>query len=268
MNYFFIIILFAITLLMSFKNIKKANEYKKSRGYNEAYSKVLRNDEGAYDELVSYIEKEEDLVLKSKASLVKIFEDLGKEDVIEELNNIDIKNIFYENDVYSNEKADLNCEAFLWLILILSRAYNLSLLSVMKAVYEKVSAYENDLNNRVEYQVFKSTYQILIVKEAADLDFVKSLLAGEYSSYAYYKNLIGIFKKIAACLLAFVGETIDESDKLLIEDFIATLIGKRFAKDIGIYDTYKKVEEVTEEIEEEKIDEETSTEDEESEEEK
>ena len=264
MNYFFIIILFAITLLMSFKNIKRAKEYKKSRGYNEAYSKVLRNDEGAYEELVSYIEKEEDPILKSKATLVKIFEDLGKDDVTEEFNNIDITNIFYENDVYSNEKTDLNSEAFLWLILILSRAYNLSLLSVMKTVYEKVNEYENDLNNRVEYQIFKSTYQVLIVKEVADMEFIKSLLAGEYSSYVYYKNLIGIYKKVAACLLAFVGETIDESDKLLIEEFIATLIGRRFAKDIGIYDKYKK----DEVIEEENTNEEMSTEDEEAEEEK
>ena len=265
MNYTFIIILFVITLLMSFKNIKKAREYKKSKGYNDAYSRILRNEEGAYDELVSYIEKEEDPILKSKATLVKIFEDLGKNDVIDEFNNVDIKNIFYENDVYSNEKIDLNSEAFLWLILILSRAYNLSLLSVMKVVYEKVSAYENDLNNRVEYQLFKSTYQVLIVKDAADLDFIKTLLAGDYSSYAYYKNLIGIYKKIAICLLAFVGETIDESDKSLIEGFVTTLIGKRFAKDVGIYDTYKKVEEVTEEIEEKNADEETVEEEKEEE---
>ena len=63
MNYTFIIILFAITLLMSFKNFQKGKQYKKNKGYIDVYTKVLRGSEGAYEELNSYIEKENDPTL-------------------------------------------------------------------------------------------------------------------------------------------------------------------------------------------------------------
>ena len=252
MNYTFIIILFVITLLMSFKNFQKGKQYKRNKGYIDVYTKVLRGSENAYEELSSYIEKESDPTLKTKAMLVKINEDLGNKEVNEELNNIDIKNIFFDKEFFSNEKTDLNSEAFLWLILILSKASSLGLIDVMKTTYDKVNEYDEILKNRVEYQVFKSTYFVLTNKES--LEFLKSLLAGEYSGYTYDKNLIGIYKKVAACLLAYLKEDLDESDKLLINSFVTTLIGSRFTKDLGIYDEYKVEEDIKEEDTEEIID--------------
>ena len=122
----------------------------------------------------------------------------------------------------------------------------------MKTTYDKANEYDEILKNRVEYQVFKSTYFVLTNKES--LEFLKSLLAGEYSGYTYDKNLIGIYKKVAACLLAYLKEDLDESDKLLINSFVTTLIGSRFTKDLGIYDEYKVEEDIKEEDTEEIID--------------
>ena len=62
--------------------------------------------------------------------------------------------------------------------------------------------------------------------------------------------MIGIYKKIAASLLAYMAEPLDDGDDELIKEFTQTLIGSRFTKDLEIYDRFH-VEEVEEESSEE-----------------
>ena len=243
MQMIFLVVLIILTVLMSINNFKKVGQYRKDKTYIDIYTKILKNEDNAYDELINYIGTETDACLKAKSNLIKIYEDLDKNiDLV--LNEIEESNfmhdIFFEKDTFSKDKVLLNSEVFIWLVLILSRARKQSMVDVLNKLNEKVSAYENELNDFVEYQVYKSAYMTLLEKGNDGPKFLRALLNGEYSNYKYDKNLIGIFKKIAASLLAYVGQPLEEGDESLISDFTTTLIGHRFTTDLGIYDKYHK----------------------------
>ncbi len=256
MNSLFLIILVVITIFMTANNFKRMKQYRKDKTYIELYTKVLKETEGSYDELVAYINSEEDVCLKAKSKLIKLYEDIRLNNNVDELLQEDfVKDIFYVNDSFSKEKANLNSEVFIWYILLLSRCRTLSLIDVMDKLYEKVNLHKDDLSSVVEYQCFLSAYDVLLEKGSEGFDFLKKLLSGDYTEYSYDKNLIGIYKKVAACLLCYAGEIVDESDELLIKDFTTTLIGNRFTKDLDIYDKYVPKEEVVEEVKEETVEE-------------
>ena len=112
------------------------------------------------------------------------------------------------------------------------------MIDVMYNLYNKVSVYENKLNDIVEYKVFKATYESLLEKGFEGIDFLKDLLAGNYSNYSYDKQLIGVYKKMAAAILVYTGEPLSEGDDALLKDFVYTQVGNRFMKDLSIIDKY------------------------------
>lgn len=255
MNTILLLVLIVLTILMSMNNIKRLKQYRKDKTYIDIYTKILRDTDGAYDELVNYIGSENDACLKTKSELIKLYEDIKDDKDLSEFDEIDfVKDIFYDGEVFSKDRVTLNSEVFIWFILILSRARNLSMMDVMDNLYNKVSKYEENLNTYIEYQVFKASYNVLLEKNEDGVSFLKKLLNGEYTEYTYDKNLIGIYKKIAACLLCYAGEIVEESDEDLIKDFTTTLIGNRFTKDLGIYEKYSPM------VEDEKNAEETAEE--------
>lgn len=253
MDLIFLVILIALTISMFSKNFKKAGQYRKDKTYIDIYTKILKNEEGAYDELVSYLGSETDTCLKAKSNLIKTYVDLDKhpENVDSDIDEIDfMHNIFFDGENFSKEKIILNSEVFIWLILILSKSRANTMIDVMNHINDKVSVYDEQMSNYVEYQVYKSAYLSLLEKNFDGIKFLKTLLSGEYQEYKYDKNLIGIYNKIAASLLAYMAEPLDEGDDDLIKEFTETLIGSRFTKDLEIYDRFH-VEEVKEESSEE-----------------
>lgn len=250
MDLIFLVILIALTISMFSKNFKKAGQYRKDKTYIDIYTKILKEEEGAYDELVSYLGSETDACLKAKSNLIKTYVDLDKhpENVDSDIDEIDfMHDIFFDGENFSKEKIILNSEVFIWLILILSKARANTMIDVMNHINDKVSAYDEEMKDYVEYQVYKSAYLSLLEKNFDGIKFLKTLLSGEYQEYKYDKNLIGIYKKIAASLLAYMAEPLDEGDDDLIKEFTETLIGSRFTKDLEIYDKYH-VEEPKEEV--------------------
>lgn len=253
MDLIFLVILIALTISMFSKNFKKAGQYRKDKTYIDIYTKILKNEEGAYDELVSYLGSETDTCLKAKSNLIKTYVDLDKhpENVDSDIDEIDfMHNIFFDGENFSKEKIILNSEVFIWLILILSKSRANTMIDVINHINDKVSAYDEEMKDYVEYQVYKSAYLSLLEKNFDGIKFLKTLLSGEYQEYKYDKNLIGIYKKIAASLLAYMAEPLDDGDDDLIKEFTETLIGSRFTKDLEIYDRFH-VEEVKEESSEE-----------------
>ena len=253
MDLIFLVILIALTISMFSKNFKKAGQYRKDKTYIDIYTKILKEEEGAYDELVSYLGSETDACLKAKSNLIKTYVDLDKhpENVDSDIDEIDfMHDIFFDGENFSKEKIILNSEVFIWLILILSKARANTMIDAMNHINDKVSAYDEEMKDYVEYQVYKSAYLSLLEKNFDGIKFLKTLLSGEYQEYKYDKNLIGIYKKIAASLLAYMAEPLDEGDDDLIKEFTETLIGSRFTKDLEIYDRFH-VEEVKEESSEE-----------------
>ena len=241
MDLIFLVILIALTISMFSKNFKKAGQYRKDKTYIDIYTKILKEEEGAYDELVSYLGSETDACLKAKSTLIKTYVDLDKhpENVDSDIDEIDfMHSIFFDCENFSKEKIILNSEVFIWLILILSKSRANTMIDVMNHINDKVSAYDEEMKDYVEYEVYKSAYLSLLEKNLDGIKFLKTLLSGEYQEYKYDKNLIGIYKKIAASLLAYMAEPLDEGDDDLIKEFTETLIGSRFTKDLEIYDRF------------------------------
>ena len=241
MDLIFLVILIVLTISMFSKNFKKAGQYRKDKTYIDIYTKILKNEEGAYDELVSYLGTETDACLKAKSNLIKIYVDLDKhpENVDSDIDEIDfMHDIFFDGENFVKEKIILNSEVFIWLILILSKARANTMIDAMNHINDKVSAYDEEMKDYVEYQVYKSAYLSLLEKNLDGIKFLKTLLSGEYQEYKYDKNLIGIYKKIAASLLAYMAEPLDEGDDDLIKEFTETLIGSRFTKDLEIYERF------------------------------
>lgn len=241
MDLIFLVILIVLTISMFSKNFKKAGQYRKDKTYIDIYTKILKNEEGAYDELVSYLGTETDACLKAKSNLIKIYVDLDKhpENVDSDIDEIDfMHDIFFDGENFVKEKIILNSEVFIWLILILSKARTNTMIDAMNHINDKVSAYDEEMKDYVEYEVYKSAYLSLLEKNLDGIKFLKTLLSGEYQEYKYDKNLIGIYKKIAASLLAYMAEPLDEGDDDLIKEFTETLIGSRFTKDLEIYERF------------------------------
>lgn len=241
MDLIFLVILIVLTISMFSKNFKKAGQYRKDKTYIDIYTKILKNEEGAYDELVSYLGTETDACLKAKSNLIKTYVDLDKhpENVDNDIDEIDfMHDIFFEGENFVKEKIILNSEVFIWLILILSKARANTMIDAMNHINDKVSAYDEEMKDYVEYEVYKSAYLSLLEKNLDGIKFLKTLLSGEYQEYKYDKNLIGIYKKIAASLLAYMAEPLDEGDDDLIKEFTETLIGSRFTKDLEIYERF------------------------------
>ncbi len=241
MDLIFLVILIVLTISMFSKNFKKAGQYRKDKTYIDIYTKILKNEEGAYDELVSYLGTETDACLKAKSNLIKTYVDLDKhpENVDNDIDEIDfMHDIFFDGENFVKEKIILNSEVFIWLILILSKARANTMIGAMNHINDKVSAYDEEMKDYVEYQVYKSAYLSLLEKDLDGIKFLKALLSGEYHEYKYDKNLIGIYKKIAASLLAYMAEPLDDGDDDLIKEFTETLIGSRFTKDLEIYDRF------------------------------
>lgn len=242
MDLIFLVILIALTISMFSKNFKKAGQYRKDKTYIDIYTKILKEEEGAYDELVSYLGSETDACLKAKSTLIKTYVDLDKhpENADSDIDEIDfMHDIFFDGENFSKEKIILNSEVFIWLILILSKARANTMIDVMNHINDKVSAYDEEMKDYVEYQVYKSAYLSLLEKNFDGIKFLKTLLSGEYQEYKYDKNLIGIYKKIAASLLAYMAEPLDDGDDELIKEFTETLIGSRFTKDLEIYERFE-----------------------------
>ena len=248
MNNPLLLILMVLMLVMMFNNIRKVRNMKKDEKYILAYTGVLKKEENAVANLNKYIEEETNPELKNKGLLVKVYTD-----ILEGINpsatidSISFDDIFLADGNYVPEKISKNSDAFVWLLLNLSKARSQSMIDIMDKLYEKVTAYEDRLGGHVEYQVFKAACNCLLERDVKGIEFLNKLLAGEYGDYQYDKQLIGVFKKAAAALLVYSGEPIEMEDEEILYDFALSQVGNRFLSDLELIDRYYKKEEIPEE---------------------
>ena len=252
MNGTFMLILMGLMLVMLFNNIRKMKTMKKDEKYINAYTAVLRKEENAAENLELYLAEETNPDLRSKGLLVKVYTDmLADRNPSETIDSIGFNDIFLADGNYVPEKINRNSDSFVWLLLNLSQARSKSMIDIMDKLYEKVTAYEDTLGKHVEYLVFKAAYNCLLEKDVKGIEFLNKLLAGEYGDYQYDKQLVGVFKKVAAALLVYSGEPIEKEDEDLLYDFALTQVGSRFLSDLELIDRYRKEESPEEEKSEE-----------------
>lgn len=251
---------FAIGLTI--KNFISLKGYKREKEFATTYSKVLRQDEDCYEAIQNYVEVEKIESLKNKAKVIFVYEKMVKgEDPIELVNTIDFKPLFYEKGRFNAKLANRNSDIFVWLALSFAKARSLSMFDVIDKLSEKVLTFDEVLKNQLEYQLFKGLVSAIAEKNDENSAFLTKLLAGDYAGMVYEQRLIGLYKRIAASYLVYMGDTIDESFDNDLRDFATTLVGKCLMTDLEIIDKYPPLEEEKEEEKpEEEPQEETKTE--------
>jgi len=253
MNFIFVAIII-ICILMTAKNVVTIIRMRKNKQYISAYTAMLKEHDDALENLNKYIETEKSPELISKTNIVKVYLEAKRDlDTEETINKIDLKPVFFDSKGNTKKMLDRNTDVFLWLIYDLVIFHSKGKYVEMEKINKLVREYEDALNTRLEYLVFCGVYNAL--KKDYQIDqFLKDLINGDYVGVTYDKKLIGLFKRVAAMILVYRNEEIDEMSKEDLTTFSQTLVGKILMKDLGMYDTYKPKDEKeeTKEIEEKK----------------
>lgn len=250
---------FAIGLTV--KNFMSLKGYKREREFANTYSKVLRQDEDCYEAISNYVNVEKVDSLKNKGKVILAYEKMVKgEDPTELVNTIDFKPMFYEKGRFNAKLTNRNSDIFVWLALVFAKARSLSMFDVIDKLSEKVLTYDEVLGKHLEYKLFKGLVSAIAERNDEDSAFLTKLLDGDYAGMIYEQRLIGLYKRIAASYLVYMGDTVDESFNDDLRDFATTLVGKCLMTDLEIIDKYPPLEIKEEEKTEEETSEETKEE--------
>ncbi|MDO4198285.1 MAG: hypothetical protein Q4D13_04800 [Erysipelotrichaceae bacterium] len=233
-----------------YKNIFLIKRMKYNNRYIECYKAMLNDDEGAEALIDKTIAEEPSEEFKSKTRFFKLYYDMDKEDNIRTcVDDIDMKAIFFNKGQIDRQKANLNSDSFLWLMMDMAKARKVSRFDVMDALLKKVTDID-ELSNRLERKLVEVLYQSLKEEGDRGLPFFKEIIDGGYYEMQYDKQMIGLYKNISAVMLDVNGELFDEYYKEDLKKFVKTLIGGSFMKLVGNYDKFAVVDEETETVEE------------------
>ena len=250
--FFILIVMF---IFITVKNLSVFSRFKRNKEYIESYKQVLHNDENCYEKICDYVEKEKALDYKNKAAIIKLYCELNNDlDYQKTLDSIDIKAIFYKNEKLNNDYLKYNSDFFIFAMLVQAKAFEKSKIDVIEILVNKLNELTL-LDSRLEIKLFNELGKALTNKEDKGLEFMRNLIDGNYSEYTYDKNMIGLYKRVAASILAFHNEEFDEYFKNDLHNFSGSIIGACFLRNLGIYETYKPIEEeVTEDENKENVD--------------
>lgn len=240
MNYLLYAALIALLGYVIYHNVTVIMSYRHNKEYIECYQAMLSNEEGVYERINRYIDEQKEPEFINKGRILKLYCALRDDlDYSKTLEDLDLKQIFCPNGRLSKKKIDINSDIFIWIFMCLGLARNLSRFDVLEALNEKL----NDLNmdDRLEIKEAKAIYKALSESDTSGVDFLNDILQGNYVDYEYDKNLISLYKRIAACTLAYSGEPIEDYYKEDLRSFASTLIGQGYMKSLEIYEKYPPV---------------------------
>lgn len=248
--FYFALAVFAIGLTI--KNIRQIKNLKHEREFANTYSKVLRQDEDAYEAVTNYLNTETNEMFKNKAKVLLIYEKMTKgEDPSDIIEDVNFDTMFKEKGSFSSKLANRNSDIFVWLTLVFAKARSLSMFDVIDKLSKKIEVYDENLSNHLEYKMYKGVLSALAERNDEDLNFLTKMLDGDYAGMVYEQRLVGLYKRIAASFLVYMGEKIDEYFENDLHSFAETIVGKCLMTDLEIYDKYPPIVEKKDEIKEE-----------------
>ena len=239
-------LLFIVLVFMFFRTFSQAKQLGNGKGFTEAYTKILSNDLDAEENLDKYMETEKKQYLLSQANLLKAYLALDKEsDPKPYLDKIELKPIFCNSKGKFDAKFAVNNIAFfLWVNMFVARCLKYGRNDLIDVIASKLNEYDNELNNYMEYRLFKGIVAGTKKEKNDDYNFLKLLIAGEYPNLKYEKRYIGLYKREATIFLIYFGEQVDEFWENDLHAFVDTSVGKRLSTDLGLYDKYHVEQEV------------------------
>ena len=252
-----------ILLFVLYKNVGMYKRIKFNKTYVELFNKVLKEDnERAYEDVVEYVNKTENIEFKNKGRIFELYLELAKDLPYEEtLNELDFRELFYNGEKVSMEKVGYNSDTFVWIIALFARARKHDKLEIIDVIMAKLKLYEDLLKNYVEYTLCLSVARAIKGEDDLGVTFMRQLIDGDYAKYKYDTRLIGIYKRIATSFLAYTHQELNEDEVNDIRLLAASLVGSFILKDIDMYEEYKpespKADDAEELPEEEKANEES-----------
>lgn len=244
MDILLFVVMFGILVFIGYKNFTLIKRYKQNKEYIDCYQDVLHNNENALDRINNFIDNEKSAEFKNKAMLIKFYYGLNNDlSFLETLNNINFKSIFYKKELYDNDLVNLNSDAFVFAMLAIGKAYELGKPEIIENIVSKFKEMI-EVHIRLEYQELIAFSNTLLNKEDKGIGLMNSLLDGTYTELAYEKNMIGLYKRIAAMILIFDGVEVEDYFRNDMFEFNKTIIGECFLKNLGMYEEFKTVEEV------------------------
>lgn len=243
-------VLLVILVVISYKNIKLIKRYSQNKKYIAVYQNILHNDEGCYEMAKEYIAEERKDEFKNKARIIQLYYELDNgietDDTLSQLN---LKDIFYKKGIADKSQINLNSDSFVFIMLTMARAYKVNNAYVLNKLTEKIIELK-ELENRLEYHEIIAYRNVLTSYEDKGNEFMHKLFNGEYTDYAYEKNMIGLYKRIASSSLVFNNEQFDEFFLNDLFTFAKSLIGENILKSMNLYDRFKVDEDSVKEVEE------------------
>ena len=232
-----------ILIFITVNNITLISRYKQNKTYISSYQDVLHNKENSYENIKKFIEKEKTAEFKNKGRVIELYSELCNDlEYDETLKDIDFKEIFCVKGKYKNSQVNLNSDTFVFVILAMAKAKELKKKGIIDTLINKLNEVEK-LQGRLEYQEIVAFGKALTGSDDKGTEFMKGVLDGNYTEYAYEKNMIGLYKRIAATTLAYNKEEFDEYFKNDLYHFSKPIIGECILKSLGLYEKYKPAEE-------------------------
>lgn len=230
-----------IMVFVVFKNVTMFKRVKHNDNYIGCYKAMLNEEEGARELIVKTIEEEPLAEFKNKTRLFEIYTSLDDEEKLNKcLENLDLREIFYEKGQLSKQKVTMNSDSFLWVILDMMKAKKDGRPEVIDELCKRVLSM-SELSNRLEYKMVEAVGANL--KDSKEgIQLFKDLLEGNTYQYAHDRQMIGIYKRTAAAMLDINNETYDEFYQQDLYNYATTLIGNSMMKLLGNYDKYHKEE--------------------------
>lgn len=240
MNYLVYAVLLALLGYIIYRNISVVLSYRHNKDYVECYRAMLSNEDGVYEKINKYIDDQREAEFINKGRILKLYCALRDDlDYTRTLEDLDLAAIFCTNGKPARNKINLNSDIFVWIFMCLGLARNLSRFDVLEALNEKLA--DLNMDDRLEIKEARAIYSALSETDTSGVDFLNDILQGNYIDYEYDKNLISLYKRIAACTLAYSGEPIEDYYKDDIRSFASTLIGQGYMKSLEIYEKYPPV---------------------------
>lgn len=228
--YLFLLLVFIIMTIKNIGLIRRNSQAKKCNDYCQA---LLNKQEGAYEQLVGYINQQKDEMFANKARIFLLYDDVNTSKFEQTLSKIELRPLFYNKGHFDKKLFMFNTDAFIWLSLIMCKAYRVG----SNKVYEKVIALfeemKNDFDDYLEYSVFLLGIKNVFLNK--DDSLARIITENQQNDYKLNPKYLDLY--LVICEMILVGTNMLKRSELVdihIKSFVNSKLGQLFANELQI----------------------------------
>lgn len=227
------ILLLIVFIIMTVKNIMLMRRNSQAKKCNEYCQAILNDKEDAYLQAEKYIKSCKNDMFSNKVRLFLILHDINDTKIDQDLLEIDIKSLFYKNNKFNKNNYIFNSDTFIWLSLIMCKAYYHNNNKLIIKLLNLFKNYENDFIDYLEYSVFLKGIKNAFVD--SDSDLLMAIINNEQNGYKYNPKYLDLYMVISEIIL--VSTNLLERNEIInnhITSFSKTNLGKIFLRELHL----------------------------------